>query len=499
MGGDAGNRKGDCMKRALFGVVAAVVLIVAIVFVRTTMVAAPPPLISSPPPISVNSMDVARHLAAAIRFKTISYGNGAHEDAKNAQLDALRTWMEQTYPAFHRAATREIIGKSLLFTWKGKNPSAKPILLMAHMDVVPVVPGTAGDWSHDPFSGDISDGFVWGRGAIDDKGCLITLLDAAERLARSGFTPERTIMFAFGQDEEVGGSEGNGNIAKVLAGRHVHFAWVLDEGGAILNEPFPGVQQPVAFMAVAEKGYLTLQLVAHGMGGHSSRPTHDLAIARLSDAVLEVVNHPFASGIDDIQREQFSVLAPYMPFFQRMILANLWLTGPIVSRMLEGNPQTAATMHTTIAPTMISGGVKDNVLPPQATATINFRLHQRDSIQSVIEHVRKAIDDPSVDVRALTETQSEASKVSDLHDDNGKFIVQAISDSFNGIPVAPTVTTGATDSRHYLSISDDVYRLDPFHMGPDDMSRVHGTNERLAIGDIGPAVAFYMRLMQNLK
>ena len=250
-------------------------------------------------------------------------------------------------------------------------------------------------------------------------------------------------MFAFGQDEEVGGSEGNGNIAKVLAGRHVHFAWVLDEGGAILNEPFPGVQQPVAFMAVAEKGYLTLQLVAHGMGGHSSRPTHDLAIARLSDAVLEVVNHPFASGIDDVQREQFSVLAPYMPFFQRMILANLWLTGPIVSRMLEDNPQTAATMHTTIAPTMISGGVKDNVLPPQATATINFRLHQRDSIQSVIEHVRKAIDDPSVDVRALTEAQSEASKVSDLHDDNGKFIVQAISDSFNGIPVAPTVTTGA--------------------------------------------------------
>jgi carboxypeptidase PM20D1 len=352
------------MKRVLIGVAAVVVLVVTVVLVRTTMVATPPPLAVSPPPISVNSMDVARHLAAAIRFKTISYGNSAHEAEKNAQLDALRSWMEQTYPAFHRVATREIIGKSLLFTWKGKNPNAKPILLMAHMDVVPVVPGTAKDWSHDPFSGDISDGFVWGRGAIDDKGCLITLLDAAERLAESGFTPERTIMFAFGQDEEVGGSQGNGNVAKVLASRHVHFAWVLDEGGAILNEPFPGVQQPVAFMAVAEKGYLTLQLVAHGTGGHSSRPTSDLAIARLSDAVRKVVDHPFASGIDAVQREQFSTLAPYVPFFQRMILANLWLTGPIVSSMLEKNPETAATMHTTIAPTMISGGVKDNVLPP---------------------------------------------------------------------------------------------------------------------------------------
>jgi carboxypeptidase PM20D1 len=499
LGGDAFYRKGDGMRRVFIGVGGVVVLIVAVVLIRTALVAAPPPLESSPPPISVNSMDVARHLAAAIRFKTISYGNGLHDDQKNAQLDALRAWMEQTYPAFHRAATREVIGKSLLFTWKGKNPNAKPILLMAHMDVVPVVPGTAKDWTHDPFGGDIADGFVWGRGAIDDKGCLITLLDAAERLAQSGFTPERTIMFAFGQDEEVGGREGNGAIAKILAARHVHFAWVLDEGGAIFDEPFPGVQQPVAYMAVAEKGYLTLQLVAHGTGGHSSRPTHDLAVARLSDAVLNVVNHPFASGLDDVQREQFSVLAPYMPFFQKMILANLWLTSPIVSNMLENNPETAAMMHTTIAPTMISGGVKDNVLPPQATATINFRLHQRDSIQSVIEHVRKAINDPRVDVRALTETQDEASKVSDLHDENGKFVVAAIRDSFNGIPVAPLVTTGATDSRHYLPIADDVYRLDPFHMGPDDMSRVHGTNERLAIGDIGPAVAFYMRLMQNLK
>lgn len=487
------------MKPVLVGAAAVVILLVAIVLVRTTMVAAPPTLHASPPPISVNSMDVARHLAAAIRFKTISYGNGVHDDQKNVQLDALRTWMEQTYPAFHRAATREIIGKSLLFTWKGKDLNAKPVLLMAHMDVVPVVPGTAKDWSHGPFSGDISDGFVWGRGAIDDKGCLITLLEAADRLAESGFTPERTIMFAFGQDEEVGGSEGNGNIAKVLAARHVRFAWVLDEGGAILNEPFPGVQQPVAFMAVAEKGYLSLQLVAHGTGGHSSRPTNDLAIARLSDAVRKVVDHPFASGIDDVQREQFSTIAPYMPFFQRMMLANLWLTGPIVSHLLEGDPETAAMLHTTIAPTMISGGVKDNVLPPQATATINFRLHQRDTIESVIAHVRKAINDPRVDVRALTETQSEASKVSDLHDDNGKFITRAIQDSFDGIPVAPAVTIAATDSHHYLPIADDVYRLDPFHMGPDDMSRIHGTNERLSIGDIGPAVGFYMRVMQNTK
>jgi carboxypeptidase PM20D1 len=499
VGWGACNRKREIrMNRVLLGVVAVVVLLAGVVLVRTMMIAAPPSLAQEAAPISVNSMAVAKHLAAAVRFQTVSYGGGARVAEKNAQLEAMRSWMEQTYPAFHHAAVRDIVGHSLLFTWKGKNPNAPPVLLMAHMDVVPVVPGTERDWPHAPFSGDIADGFVWGRGAIDDKGCLVSILDAAERLAQSGFTPDRTVMFAFGEDEEVGGT-GNAAIAKLLASRHVHFAWVLDEGGAIIDEPFPGVAQPMAFVAVAEKGYLTLQLTAHGTGGHSSRPTHDLALVRLSESVLKVVNHPFATGLDDVQSEKFAVLAPSMPFFQRMLLANLWLTGPIVTRMMEAQPDMAARLHTTISPTMISGGVKDNVLPPEAMVTINLRLHQRDSIQSAIEHVRKAINDPRVDVRALTETQSEASKVSDLHDANGKYLVAAIQDSFNGIPVAPDVTTGATDSRNYLAIADDVYRLDPFHIGPDDMGRVHGTNERLAIGNLGPAVAFYMRLMQNLR
>jgi len=487
------------MNRVLIGAAAALLVVAAVVLGRTLMIAAPAPLVSGAAPISVNSMEVAQHLAAAVRFKTISYGNGLHDDEKNARLDAMRAWMEQTYPYFHRAATREIVGHSLLFTWKGKNPNEAPILLMAHMDVVPVVPGTERDWSHDPFAGDIADGFVWGRGAIDDKGCLISILDAAERLAHAGFTPERTVMFAFGQDEEVGGNEGNMKIAALLQARGTHFAWVLDEGGAILDEPFPGVQQPVAVVAVAEKGYLSLELTAHGTGGHSSRPTHDLAIARLSEAILKVVNHPFASGLDAVQREKLAVLAPEMPFFQRMLLANLWLTSPIVGQMMEGQPDTAARLHTTIAPTLLSAGVKDNVLPPDAHAIVNFRLHSRDTIASVIEHVRKAINDPRVGVRALTETQDEASKVSDLHDANGQYLVAAIRDSFNGVPVAPDTTTGATDSRRYLPIADDVFRLDPFHMGPDDMGRVHGTNERLAIGDLGPAVGFYMRLMENLK
>ncbi len=351
------------MYRVLIGIAGAMAILVAVVLARTFMVAAAPPLVSSAVPMSVNSMDVAQHLAAAVRFKTVSYGGGTHDAEKNAQLDALRAWMQQTYPYFHKVATREIVGHSLLFTWQGKDTKSPPILLMAHMDVVPVVPGTERDWSHDPFSGDISGGFVWGRGAIDDKGCLVSILDAAERLAHEGFVPARTVMFAFGEDEEVGGNTGNAAIAALLKSRHVHLQWVLDEGGAILDEPFPGVAQPVATVAVAEKGYLSLELVAHGTGGHSSRPSNDLAILRLADAVRKVVDHPFASGVDDVQAEKFAILAPQMPFFQRMLLANLWLTGPVVTRMMEGQPDMAARLHTTIAPTLLSAGVKDNVLP----------------------------------------------------------------------------------------------------------------------------------------
>jgi carboxypeptidase PM20D1 len=487
------------MRYALAGLAAAIVLLAAVVLGHTMMLAAPAGNAVPVKRIAVDGRRIAQHLGEAVQFQTVSYSGEAHEAEKFAALEAMRGWMEKTYPAFHKAATREIMDHTLIFTWKGKDAAAPPVLLMAHMDVVPVVPGTEKDWAHPPFSGDIAGGYVWGRGAIDDKGCLITMLEAANALAAKGFVPARTIMFAFGQDEEVGGSKGNQVAAGTLAKRGIHFAWVLDEGGAIVNEPFPGVDTPIAFVSVSEKGYLSLKLVAHGTGGHSSRPTNDMAIARLSQAVLEVVHHPFASGLDDVQREKAGVIATRAPFVTRLLLGNLWLTGPIVQHYMEAIPDSAARLHTTISPTLIDGGVKDNVLPPVATATFNFRLHPRDTIAGVIEHVTKAINDPKVRVVALTETQTEASKVSDLHSPAGQYLVAQLQASFGDLPVAPDTTTGATDSRHYLPIADQVFRLDPFHFDVDDLGRVHGTNERLAVGELASAVGFYMRLMQNLR
>jgi len=485
------------IKRILAGVAAAVLIVAVLVVLRTVTVSAPA-VAEAAPPVQVDANFAARHLSEAIRIQTVSYGDGVKEKEKEAALDAMQAWMDRTYPAFHEAAGPEKFNHSLLFTWIGTNPNLPPVLLMAHMDVVPVVPGTEKDWMHAPFSGDIAGGFVWGRGAIDDKGQLISILEAAERLAISGFQPQRTIMFAFGEDEEVGGAKGNATIAKALQSRGTHFAWVLDEGSSVLSEPYPGVRRPVALIATAEKGFVTLELTAHGQGGHAARPSGDLALPRLSTAILNVVGHPFDSDLDDIQRAKLAVVAPLAPFPQRLVLANLWLTKPLVISTMSANPESAAALHTTISPTMLNAGVKENVIPPTAQAVINFRLHPRDSIRSVSDHVKSAIGDAKVDIAEREETISEATKVVDTNSPAFATIANLVTETF-GVPIAPEIMTGATDSRHYLPIADAVLRFRPFHTDPEDVARVHGTNERLAVSNLAPAIGFYTRLMQELK
>ena len=241
-----------------------------------------------------------------------------------------------------------------------------------------------------------------------------------------------------------------------------------------------------------------MELTAHGLGGHAARPSDDLAVVRLSSAILNVTGRPFASDLDDIQRAKLAVLTPFAPFTERLVLANLWLTKPLVIRDMTANPESAATLHTTISPTMLNAGVKENVIPPTAQAIINFRLHPRDSIRSVTDHVRDAVGDSKVDVAEREETISEASKVAGTDSAAFVTIARAVTDTF-GVPVAPEIMTGATDSRHYLPIADAVLRFRPFHTESSDVARVHGTNERLAVADLGPAIGFYTRLIQGAK
>ena len=449
---------------------------------RTLMVAAPAESSTVPPPPPVDSAAVARRLSGAIKFQTVTYGQGVREAERTAALRGLHDYLDRAYPYFHEDAPQEIFGESLLFVWRGTDENLPPILLMAHLDVAPVAEGTEGNWTHEPFSGDIADGYVWGRGTFDNKSAAVALMEAGDRLAQSNFQPRRTIMFAFGEDQEAGGSKGNAAIAKALADRGVRFAWVLDEGSPILKEPYPGIERPVAFVSIAEKGFLRLELAAKGEGQE----------AALSRAVGAALNRSFPSDLDIIQRAKLDVLTPYAPFGERLKLANLWLTRPLVIGTIEADPATASALRTTIVSPM-TAAAEDNDANLRA---IDVHLHQGDTIASVTERVTSAIDDAEIEVRPLTATQAEPSRITDVNSPAYAYIARAIAETFV-VPVAPEVMTRPTDSRHYLNMADAVLRFSPFTAGPGDLARLHGTDERVAVADLGPAVGFYTWLIRN--
>lgn len=490
------------MFRIFAALVLAVLVLAGVVVGRTLMVPAYQASSAAAPASKFNAAAMALHLSEAVKFRTISWQAGADPadvTASQAAFVAFRDWIATTYPQFSKAATREIVSDySLLFTWAGSDPSLKPILLMSHMDVVPIAPGSEGNWTHAPFAGDIADGYVWGRGTMDTKGGLVGILEAAEALAASGFSPKRTILFAFGHDEEKGGRDGNEKIAALLASRDIKLEFVDDEGGVITNGVVPGVAAPVALLGVAEKGYVTLELTAHSAGGHSSLPppVDETAIGRLARAIVRVGEAPFESKIDGIARDQLTQLMPAMPFATRTAIANLWLFEPFVVRAINGSPAGGSGLHTTIAPTIISGGVKDNVLPPEAKASINFRVHPRDTIKGIVDHVRKAIDDDQVDVKVSADGR-EASPVSNVGGPQYAFIRRALEKIMPGVIVAPNLVAGGTDSRYYQPMTDNVFRMIPAVMGPDDLKGFHGTNERWPVKSMGPIADFYTELMTS--
>ena len=431
---------------------------------------------------------VAEHLAGAIRFRTVSHEDGADEAEA---FDGLRAWLESTYPGVHRALAREVVGgHSLLYTWKGSDPSRPPALVMGHQDVVPVE--AEKDWTQPPFEGRIADGYVWGRGALDDKGSVVALMEAVERLAAGGFTPRRTLYFALGHDEEVGGPAGAPAVAALLSARGVRLESVLDEGQVVTRGILPGVAPPVALVGVAEKGYLNVELTVAGAAGHSSMPPPHIGI--LAAAVKRIEDHPLPARPESMWR-LLDVVGREMPFGPRLAAANRWLFAPLLERKLARTPSGNAALRTTTAATLIQGGVKANVLPAQARAVVNFRVIPGDSVAWVVEQVRSAVGDPRVTLRALE--ASEATRPSRTDSEAYGRIRTAIRRVFPEAVVAPALVLGGTDSRHYQDVAADTYRFVPFTVGPDDLPRVHGKNERVAVADLGPAVAFYLEYLRE--
>ncbi|MGH6708321.1 MAG: M20 family peptidase, partial [Bradyrhizobium sp.] len=357
--------------------------------------------VAAVPRVAVDTQAVAGRLSEAIRFRTIS-----SYEKPDLQADALRgmqAHIEKSFPALHAAARREIVAQySLLYTWEGSDPKAPPIALLAHQDVVPVAPGTEKDWQQPPFDGVIADGFIWGRGSWDDKGNLYSILEAAETMAKAGFKPKRTIYFAFGHDEETAGTVGAKSMAALLAARGVRLDFVVDEGLLITEGIMKGLDKPAALIGVAEKGYATLVLNAQATPGHSSMPPRDTAIGMMSAALARLEDHRLPMHIRGTVAEMFDTLAPEMSGFNRVVLSNLWLFKPLLLREFEKSGPTEAMVRTTTALTIFNAGDKDNVLPGNAEASINFRLIPGDTQASVADHVRSTIRNDRISIKPFS-------------------------------------------------------------------------------------------------
>jgi carboxypeptidase PM20D1 len=483
--------------KKILAAVLAVLLVLVIVVVQRTLTFPSRQLPVAPAGVeALDTLALAQHLAGAVRFKTVSYQDSAQFDAR--EFDGFQRYLRTTFPRLHAALKLEKVnGYGLLYEWTGSVPRLPPIVLLAHQDVVPVEPGTEGRWTEPPFEGRIAGGYVWGRGALDDKGSLVGILEAVEHLVTAGAKPRRTVYLAFGYDEEVGGRRGAAHIADLLGARAVHPAFVLDEGGALATGLIPGVAAPVALVGVAEKGYVTVELTAQAEGGHSSMPPPQTAVGMLAAALTRLERHQMPRAIRGPTADMFDYIGPELSFGPRLVMANRWLCGGILASRFGATPQGNAMLRTTTAPTVVQAGVKENVLPSSARALVNFRILPGDSVGSVLEHVRRTVEDARIAVRPLQETVSNPSEVTNADDPAFQLLARTIRQVVPGAVVTPWLVVGATDSRHYARLTPQVLRFVGATIGADDLRRVHGTDERIGVQAYANSVRIYIRLLKN--
>jgi carboxypeptidase PM20D1 len=480
--------------QSLVILVAVLVAVLAIAVVRALTVSSVQVPVD-PVEIAVDDEAVIR-LSHAIRFPTIADPSGATDPAP---FEAFHEFLRDNFPKVHQNLTLERVSElTLHYRWPGTDASAAHVVLLAHQDVVPVEGSTEKNWTHPPFSGVIADGYVWGRGALDNKLSVLGMLEAAEALLDQGFRPSRTIHLLFGHDEEVSGTRGALVAARKLGAEGVQVEAVLDEGLVIADGIVPGVSGRVALVGISEKGYLTVRLTARAQGGHSSMPPRDLAVVKLARALERLAGHPMTASLEGPAAMMFDALAAEMDFGYRLLFANRWLFGAIIKGQMEGGPSTNALLRTTMAPTMLSGSPRENVLPQMASATINFRIHPRDSIDTVLAYVGQVIDDEDITVEPVGDFRSDSSPLASVETPFFATLSRSIREVYGDIPVAPGLVLAATDSRHFTTLTPNVYRFLPVTLKSDELSRIHGTDERVRVEDYLNAIRLYRRLIEGL-
>ena len=464
----------------------------AVLLVRTALFRPRAEEAPSAEPAGVDYARAADHLAQMVRVKTVSSRDPAAVDEE--AFERFRALLTELYPLVTKACPRERIGASgLLYHWKGKRSDA-PLVLMAHYDVVP--PGDLSAWQRDPFCGETDgDGVLWGRGTLDTKGTLCGILEAAETLLARGFVPEQDIYLSFSGDEEIMGPSAPA-IVEELRRRGVKPAFVLDEGGAIVEGAFPGVKRKTAVVGTCEKGQMDVELSVKSRGGHTSAPPPKTPVAALCRAAARIDAHPFPAALTPAAAELFDTLGRHSSFALRLVLAHLRCFLPLLNLICtKAGGELNALLRTTCCFTMMEGSRAANAIPTEARMTANLRLSPRDTMASAEDYLRRVIGDEDVSLRRIQGT--EPSAVSPTGTPAWERVRAAIRATWPEAIVSPYMMVACSDSRHFCAICDNVFRFSAMELSKEERACIHGLNERVPTEKIGRAAEFFLRVMEG--
>lgn len=428
-------------------------------------------------------------LRELIRCKTVSYTDSSLED--DNEFDKFKALLPKLYPnVFKVCEYKELPDRALLFKWKGETDN-NPAVFMAHYDVVPVV---CENWEKDPFGAEFENGVIWGRGTLDTKTTFNAVLYAAEELIQKGFTPERDFYFAFSGGEEVNG-KGAVNIVDWFSENGITPEFVLDEGGAVVENVFPGVKKPCGLIGIAEKGMMNVEYKVKSNGGHASSPKPDSPIELLSKACLAVIKNPFKYHLSEPVAKMFDTLGRNSNFLYRMIFANLWLFMPILNLIcVKSGGELNALVRTTTAFTMMQGSDAPNVIPPVASIVSNMRLNPYDNIDSALKYLKDTVNNDNVEINLIGGMNPSRISVTDCL--GYEYISNALASTWKGTIVSPYLMVACSDSRHYGRISDKVYRFSAMDLTSEERASIHGNNEKIRVETLYRSVEFYLRLMK---
>jgi len=475
------------VKKILLTLLSIIVILLLILITNTLTLSSSQPVYDAVvvPDIPANALE---RFSESITYRTISYVEAEKKDT--AEFIKFHEFLARSYPLVDSVMEKKLFGYSLLYKWQGTDASLPAVVFMGHMDVVPVDSSTMDKWEAEPFSGDLIGNKIVGRGTLDDKVNVVALMETTEMLINEGFSPKRTIYFSFGHDEEVGGDEGAKVIAEYLRDQGTKIEFVIDEGGFIVEGMVPGVTKPMAMINTGEKGYVSFKLTINTPGGHSSQPPRNNTIGSLATAITKLESNQFDYKMIPVIKKQIEKIGSSFPFAQKMAFANTWLFGGPVLQGLNA--------HTTIAPTMISAGVKDNVIPTEATAVVNFRIMPGETSKDVKEFIINTIDDDRIRLETISNV-NEPSPVSSDESAGYKIIEQTIIELFPDMIVTPGLLGGGTDSKHFIGIADNVYRFYPTRINPQNFTGFHGNNEFCTVENFEEIIQFSYQLIKNIN